>query len=376
MALLARLSSRVGLSPIPLYLVAGLAVGTGGLVPLDLSEEFIALGADIGVVLLLFMLGLEYTSAELRGALRDGLPVGLVNVGLNLVPGVLAGFALGFSPLGALALGGITYATSSGVSAKVLTDLERLGNRETPAVLGILVLEDLSMAIYLPVLVALLVGTGVAQGVLSLAVALLAVAIALVLALRYGERISSVIASRSQEVVLLTVLGLILVVAGIAEELQVSSAVGAFLVGLALSGGVADRARALLGPLRDLFAATFFLFFGLQIVPGTLLDMLGIAVALAVVTGLTKIATGWLAATRLGVGRFGRWRAGAALVPRGEFSIVVAGLAAGVEPDLSPLAAAYVLLLAFVGPVLMRFADPIVSWVVDRTPGARAARGA
>jgi len=148
------------------------------------------------------------------------------------------------------------------------------------------------------------------------------------------------------------------VVAGVASRLQVSAAVGAFLVGIALSGPVQERASLLVSPLRDLFAATFFLFFGLQIDPADLVPVAAVAGGLALVTATTKVGTGWWAAAREGIARPGRLRAGTALVARGEFSIVIAGLgvAAGIEPDLGPVAAAYVLLLAVAGPVLTRFA--------------------
>jgi len=145
-------------------------------------------------------------------------------------------------------------------------------------------------------------------------------------------------------------------VAGLAQQLQVSSAVGAFLVGIALSGPIAHQSQRLLAPLRDLFAATFFFFFGLEIDPATLPAALPVATALAIVTGATKIATGYWAARRGGADRRGRFRAGAALVARGEFSIVIAGLGAAIEPRLGPLAAAYVLLLAVAGPMLARLA--------------------
>jgi CPA2 family monovalent cation:H+ antiporter-2 len=140
----------------------------------------------------------------------------------------------------------------------------------------------------------------------------------------------------------------------VAQRLQVSAAVGAFLVGIALSGPAATQAHRLIGPLRDLFAALFFLFFGLQIDPATLPPVLVPALGLAALTVLTKSLTGWWAARRAGVDRAGRWRAGAELVARGEFSIVIAGLGAGLEPELGPLAAAYVLLLAVAGPILAR----------------------
>jgi CPA2 family monovalent cation:H+ antiporter-2 len=361
LAVLARLAVRVGISPIPLYLLAGLAFGQGGLVPLGLSEQFVQVGADLGVVLLLFMLGLDYSAAELRGALRAGLPAGAVDFVLNFIPGLAAGFLLGWGPVAAVLLGGVTYISSSGVVAKVLTDLERLGNRETPAVLSLLVIEDLVMAVYLPLVAVLLLGGGLATGLLSLAVAVVTVAVVLVAALRYGETISRVLFSDSDEVVLLTVFGVTMLIAGIAQQLQVSSAVGAFLVGIALSGEIAHRARYLLGPLRDLFAAVFFVFFGLQVDPGTLPGVLGIALGLGLVTGLTKLAAGWWAASRAGVGVRGRIRAGLTLTARGEFSIVIAGLgvSAGVQGRLGPLAAAYVLLMAILGPILARLADPI-----------------
>lgn len=369
LAVLARLATRFGFSPIPLYLIAGLAFGVGGILPVSFSEGFIGIGAEIGVILLLFMIGLEYTGEELAGGLRRGYPAGVLDIVLNFTPGVLAGLVLGWGWLPALLLGGVTYNTSTGVMAKILTEMDRIGNRETPAVLTLSVMEDLTMAVYLPLITVLLVGTGVVAGVISIAAALATVAVTLLLGIRYGGAMSRVLASPSSEVVLLTVFGLVLLVAGIAESLQASTAVGAFLVGIALSGEVAAKTRVLLSPLRDLFAATFFLFFGLQIAPASLLPMLLAAVVLGVLTTATKIATGWWAARRIGVATPGRFRAGFAFVPRGEFSIVIAGLgvAAGLEPALGPLAAAYVLLTAIVGPLLTRFGDPVVVAVRRRT---------
>jgi CPA2 family monovalent cation:H+ antiporter-2 len=161
-------------------------------------------------------------------------------------------------------------------------------------------------------------------------------------------------------------LALVLLVAGIAQRLQISAAVGAFLVGLALSGTVADQARALFEPLRDLFAAIFFLFVGLQIVPASIPSVLLLALLLAFVTSLTKIVTGWIAAGWDGVAIRGRMRAGTALVARGEFSVVIAGLGTTVEPRLAPLAAAYVLLMAIAGPILARFAEPMATLIQSR----------
>src|SRR3954453_7172914 len=184
LGILAALSSRFSISPIPLCLLAGLAFGQGGVLPLATSEEFISTGAEIGVILLLFTLGLEYTAAELVTTLRQSALAGLVDLVLNAAPGVAAALILGWGPVAAVALGGITYVTSSGITAKVIGDLGWLGNRETPVVLSLLVMENLTMAVYLPIFTALLAGVGLVAGSLSLALAAGGVTLVLFVALR------------------------------------------------------------------------------------------------------------------------------------------------------------------------------------------------
>ena len=354
LAVLARIASRWGFSAIPCYLLAGLAFGNGGLAPLNVSAGFIQIGSEIGVLLLLFMLGLEYTGEELKESLRSGLPAGIADLALNFPPGLVAGLLLGWKPLAAVLLGGVTYISSSSVIAKVLTELRRLQNSETPAVLSILVLEDLAMAVYLPLIAVLLAGGGLVKMALSVSVAVATVFLVLVIAVRFGKRLSGFVTHESDEIILLSTFGTVLLVAGISQRLQVSAGIGAFLVGIAVSDPMAQQTRRLLAPLRDLFAATFFFFFGLQIDPATLPSALPTAVLLGGVTIVTKVLTGYWAALRSGADRLGRLRAGMALVARGEFSIVIAGLGAGLEPQLGPLSAAYVLFLAILGPLLVR----------------------
>jgi CPA2 family monovalent cation:H+ antiporter-2 len=356
LAVLSRIASRWNFSAIPFYLLAGLAFGNGGLAPLPMSGEFVHIGADIGVVLLLFMLGLAFTGEELKENLHTGIPAGLADLLLNFPPGLIAGLLMGWSPLAAVLLGGITYISSSGVAAKVLTDLRRLDHAETPTVLSILVLEDLAMAVYLPLVAVLLAGGEPRHMALPVLVAVAAVSVVLLIAVRYGERLSHLVAHESDEIILLTVFGAVLLVAGVSERLHVSAAIGAFLVGTAASGPIAEQSYRLLTPLRDLFAATFFFFFGLEINPTALGHVLLPALILAGVTALTKIATGYWAARRAGADHRGRLRAGMALVARAEFSIVIAGLGAALEPRIGPLSAAYVLLLAVAGPILVRAA--------------------
>ncbi len=356
LAILARVGSRWGFSAIPLYLLAGLAFGNGGLAPLKLSGSFVRTGAEIGVLLLLFMLGLEYTGDELKKSLRMGLSAGIVDFGLNFSPGLVAGLLLRWGLLASVLLGGITYISSSGVIAKVLTELRRMNEPETPLVLSILVQEDLAMAVYLPVVAVLLSGGGAARIVLSVGVAIAVVAVALTAALGWGPRISRLLVHESEEIILLTTLGAVLLVAGIAQRFEVSAAIGAFLVGITLSGSVAEKSRRVVGPLRDLFAALFFFFFGLEVDPANILPALPIALGLGAITLVTKVLTGYWAGRHQQIDKRGSLRAGAELVARGEFSIVIAGLGVVAEPRLGPLSASYVLLMAVAGPVLARIA--------------------
>lgn len=367
LGLLSRLADRIGVSPIPLYLLIGLALGEGGMVPLDASEEFFAIGSEIGVILLLLMLGLEYTAVELVASLKRSRRAGLMDALLNAVPGAAMALILGWGPIAAVALAGVTWVSSSGVVAKIIRDLGRLSNRETPTILSILVIEDLAMAFYLPVLSALVIGAGLLAGATALVIAVAVASLILFLALRHGRVVSALFSPHHGESLVLGVLGLTMLVAGIAQQVNVSAAVGAFLVGIALSGQVAHSAERVLTPLRDLFAAVFFVFFGIATDPADIVPVLLPAAVLAVLTMATKTATGWLAAREAGIGVPGRWRTGLTLTPRGEFSIVIATLAvaAGVEPQLAPLATAYVLLTIIGGSLLARVPD--TAWFRART---------
>jgi monovalent cation:H+ antiporter-2, CPA2 family len=369
LGLLGRLAGRIGLSPIPLYLLGGLAFGSGGLIPLGGIEDFTSLASEVGVILLLLLLGLEYSAAELVTGLRRSWLAGLLDIVLNAAPGVAVALILGWGPTGALVMAGVTYISSSGIVAKVLSDLGRIGNRETPVVLSILVFEDLVMAVYLPILTAVLVGVSLLGGLSAVGVSMGVLAVVLLIALRYGRYVSMIVDSPDREVFLLKVLGLALLVAGFASAMQVSAAVGAFLLGIAISGSTAENATKLLEPLRDLFAAVFFVVFGLNTDPASIPPVLGWAIVLAVATSATKIATGWWAARRQGIRRLGRARAGAALVARGEFSIVIAGLAvsySAVPAELAALATAYVLLMAVIGPIAARVVEPVARWAGER----------
>jgi len=300
------------------------------------------------------MLGLEYSGEELKKGLRRGIAAGVLDLALNFTPGFVAGLLFRWQLLAAVLLGGVTYISSSGVIAKVLAELRRMEYRETPLVMSVLIQEDLAMAVYLPLVGILLTGGNAQKIALAILVAIAVVSAALLASVRYGHLVSQLVAHESDEIILLTIFGTVLLVAGLAQRFQVSAAIGAFLVGIALSGSVAEQSRRVITPVRDLFAAIFFFFFGLNIDPRSLVPSLPFAAGLSVITSFTKILTGYWAARRVGIDRRGGLRAGTELVVRGEFSIVIAGLGETLEPRLGPLSAAYVLILAIFGPFLAR----------------------
>lgn len=354
---------------IPLYLAAGLAFGKGGVVPLVTADEFVEVGAEIGLILLLFMLGLEYTARELIATIRTQARIGVLDFALNFPPGFVAALILGWGPTLGVVLGGVTYVSSSGIIAKILSDQGWAGNRETPVVLSTLVIEDLVMALYLPVVGVMLAGSASVGSFVPAVASVAVVGVVLAAATRVEVGISRVLFNRSDEALLLTILGITILVAGGAEMFGVSAAVAALLVGIVLSGPAAEAAHALLAPMRDLFAAMFFAFVGLSVDPATIPPVLVPALVLGLITLATKALTGWIGAAGAGVGVRGATRAGLLLGARGEFSIAIAGFAtaAGVAGDFEALAVAYVFVLAVAAPILVRFADAISAPLVRRS---------
>ena len=354
----ARLAARTGFSSIPLYLVAGIVLGA--LAPPTLDDVLVTTLSEVGIVLLLFTLGLEYSALELASGLRERREGRDRRSSLlNFPPGFVVGLLMGWGLVGALVLGGITYVSSSGIVAKVVSDLGRVTNPETPGLLSLLVLEDLAMALYLPLIGVVLIGSDMSTAIVSAVVALAVVGLIFLLALRHGHLVSRAVRHESDEVLVLSTMGVLLLVAGLTERVHVSAAVGGFLLGIALSGPVADRARVLVWPMRDLFAAMFFFFFALRIDLGDVPPVLVPAIALIAISCVAKTATGWIASAGLDVEA--RLRAGTALIAHGEFSIVIAGLAVSgnVDPELGALAATLVLGTALLGPLATHFADDL-----------------
>ncbi|WP_328485031.1 cation:proton antiporter [Streptomyces zaomyceticus] len=356
-AVLARIGRRVGLPTIPLFMLAGILLGphTPGPVLVEDPHDFEMLSA-LGLVLLLFYLGLEFHLDDLRSGGRRLLTAGGIYLLLNVGAGVGFGFALGWGTREALVLAGVLGISSSAIVTKILVDLGRISRPETRLILGVTVVEDIFLALYLAVLQPVIGGAqGVTEAVLQAAKAFGFLMLLAVVA-RYGTRlIGRLIAVRDNELLVISFLGAAILVAGVSEVLGVVDAIGAFMVGLILAGTPSGpRIRALVHPLRDAFAAIFFFAFGLAVDPA---DITSVAVPVAAAVALTitmNVAAGLFAARLYRYGAQPTANIATTLLGRGEFALILAAMAAGAGLDgrLAPFIAGYVLVLAVLSPVV------------------------
>ena len=355
LGILAFVATKYRLSVVPFFIGMGLAFGDGGIVGVGLSEDFLLIGAQIGAILLLLLLGLEYSAREIADSLKLDWRSGVYDLLLNAIPGAIVALMLGWGVVGAIVLGGITYVSSSGIAAQLIRESGFRRSETARRVVGVLVFEDLALAPYLPIASAVISAAGVLVGVISVSVALVVIGLVLLLSIKREHFLSNFLHTQNATGLLLTVFGAALLFAGLAELAGVSGAIAAFLVGLLLSGDVAAVARARLSPLRDFFAALFFLFFGLITNPADIITVFPIALLLA---GL-GIAGKFILAKHMAAGMSDpmSWlRIGAFLTPRGEFSIVIAGLAlsAPFADKLLPIVMTYVLITALTGSIMIK----------------------
>ncbi|MGA5896120.1 cation:proton antiporter [Streptomyces venetus] len=355
-ALLARLGGRIGLPTIPLFMLAGILLGphTPGLVIVEDAHDFEMLSA-LGLVLLLFYLGLEFHLDDLKSGGRRLLTAGGIYLLLNVGAGLVFGFALGWGVREALVLAGVLGISSSAIVTKILIDLGRIGRPETRLILGVIVVEDIFLALYLAALQPVISGAqGLGDMVLQGAKAF-GFLLVLAAAARYGTKlVGRLIETRDNELLVISFLGAAVLVAGVSETLGVADAIGAFMVGLILAGTPSGpRIRELVHPLRDAFAAIFFFAFGLSIDPGDIVSVVGPVTAAALLTVGMNVAAGLLVARVYRYGTEPAAEIATTLVARGEFALILAAMAAsaGLDDRLAPFIAGYVLVLAILGPI-------------------------
>ncbi len=354
---LGRLGKLIGLPTIPIYMMVGLIASPNfHIFPLDFAAADVELIAVFGLIFLLFSLGLEFDQDEFYGNLPKLLLTGGTRIAINFGLGFLFGLFVGWGTREALIIAGMTGVSSSAIITKLLIELRRLSNRETPVILGVMVLEDVFIAIYLAIVSVVIGGqTDLVPIIVQLAISFGFLIAMFALARWGGKLISRLVASKDDELFTILCFGLAVAFGGIGEQLGVSDAIGAFVIGLVL-GATRFRARieqfAL--PLRDVFGAFFFLSFGLALDPSTFGGVLWPVVAAVVMTLIINTLGGQLIAWQNGFTAAQGFNASAMLQNRGEFALILATLAigAGLDPRLQPFAGLYVLSMAVIGPLL------------------------
>ena len=217
LGVIAFIAARLKFSVVPLYLIVGLAVGQGGFGLVNLSSDFLAIGAQIGAILLLLLLGLEYSAPDLAKAFKDRKSAGIFDIATNFVPGALLAFAFGWGPLAAFVVGGIAYVSSSGIASQLLRETGWRKSELSKRVVAILVFEDLALAPYLPLLTSLVLGLSAAAGLVSVSVALIITGLVLIISYRGNAKWSRILNPDVPSGLLLTVFGSALLAAGVAD---------------------------------------------------------------------------------------------------------------------------------------------------------------
>lgn len=382
----ALLSFKLKFSTAPFLILAGMAVGPHaphvGMLDLRFTESapLIAFMGRLGVLFLLFYLGLEFSVGRLVRSGRSIAVGGSIYIGINFTLGLLYPALLGWPLKETLVAAGITTISSSAIVAKVLVDLRRTANPETEMILGIIMFEDVFLAVYLSVVSGLVLSgsTSVGGVLLSAGMALGFMLGVLALGRLAVPWLNRALRIRSDEVVLLVVSAALLLIAGAGETIHVAEAIGALLLGLVLAETEhRQRIEHMIVPFRDFFGALFFFGFGLSIDPFALGGAVWVTLGAVALTLAGNFVAGMLAGRSAGLSPAGSANVGLTVVSRGEFSIVVAslGAAGGLMADLQPFAALYVLILAILGPLLTRQSHS-VSRVLFRLAGAlRGPRG-
>ncbi len=356
-AFLARLGGRIGLPTIPLFILAGILLGpnTPGFVLLEDQHDLEMLSA-LGLVLLLFYLGLEFHMDDLKTGGKKMAVAGTIYLALNVGAGLAFGFALGWGTSEALVLAGVLGISSSAIVTKILVDAGRIGNPETKPILGIIVVEDIFLALYLAALQPIISGSeGAGETAWQIAKAF-GFLLVLAIAARWGTQIiGRLFATKDDELLTISFLGAAVLVSGIAENFGVADAIAAFMVGLILGNTASgERIRELVHPLRDAFAAIFFFGFGLSIAPGDLPTVIWPVLIAVAITLAMNVGAGLFTARIYGFGALPTANVSTTLLARGEFALILATMAAaaGLDDRLSPFIAGYVLILAVLAPMI------------------------
>jgi CPA2 family monovalent cation:H+ antiporter-2 len=359
------LSAKIRFSVIPFYILIGMAVGPHSVELWHFDFRFIESApliefmGRLGVLFLLFYLGLEFSVGRLIKSGRSIAVGGTIYIAINFTLGLLFGWLSGFPFQETLVIAGITTISSSAIVAKVLVDLKRTANPETEMILGIIMFEDVFLAVYISILSGLVLSGSTSIGgiVLSTIIALVFMLALLTLGRKAAPTLNKLLNIRSNELFALVIFAGLFLVAGLSETIHVAEAIGALLFGLVLAETEhMKRIEKLILPFRDFFGAVFFFSFGLTIDPTALGGAVWLSLAAVAVTLIGNLTAGMLAGRSAGLSPRASVNIGLTIVSRGEFSIIMANLAkaGALMAVIQPFAALYVLILAILGPLLTK----------------------
>ena len=343
---------------------SGPAAGIGILSDISALNLF----ADIGVILLLFVIGIEFPFAKIRSIGKVAVGAGTLGLFLTLGVVFLAASALGLNFMDSLFIAAALSISSTAIIVKILQDSGKIKKESSILVLGILIVEDVIAVI----LIASLESVALAGTVSVEAVVLVAVVAGglIVGTFTVGRRvipplIDKVAGAQNREILLLSVLGVCFGYALLANVVGLSVAIGAFLAGVLVAESKSSEVSKILSsPIKDMFVAIFFVSVGALMDVTQLEDYIFIAIALIAVTIAMKFGGNLLGTTAFRMGKSKSLRSAFALsAPRGEFSIVIVkvGVDMGVvSAFLFPLIGLITIITAFISPFLIRLGDRII----------------
>jgi monovalent cation:H+ antiporter-2, CPA2 family len=345
---------KVKVPNVIIYIVLGIVVGG-----LFTDLKLLHVMGEIGIILLFFLLGLEFPIKRLVGIAKKVAPAGFLDVLLCLGLPMALCMLFGLDLLTSFIIGGITYATSSSITAKLLESNKRMANTESEFMLGLLIFEDLVAPIVVAILVALTAGVGLTAFDFSMIfVKIIGMTI---LAILLGVFVFSKLATffdayMDSDVMILFIVGLALAFGGWALQLGLSEVLGAFLIGITLAEVKRpEPIEHLLLPMKDLLLPLFFLYFGTTIEFGAI-PMLALLIILIVYTIVAKVIVGVVGGKWYGLNKKTALKAGLSLTARGEFSVIIASLAVG---EFALFGGIYILITASIGIILFQLAPKI-----------------
>ncbi|NUO10516.1 MAG: cation:proton antiporter [Candidatus Brocadia sp.] len=361
------LATKINQSLIAIFIVVGMILQN--FLHLTIITEFIA---TLGIIFMLFMFGLEFSVGSLMNNQKKIFYSGVYDLLFNFPLGLLFGWLLGYDLIQSLLLGGIVYVTSSVIVAKSIIDLKRSANPETEYILNILIFEDMFIATFLAFVVGIVnYGEVDAKSIFLVMLKTSAFFMFFIVLARTSKKyIDKVLDIDHTELFVILILSIIVFSAGAAAKIGLSEAIGAFLAGLLLSETKQrHKISEAIKPFQQFSTAIFFVAFGMSIDYKHFGSLIPIGIFIFVLSSFSKIFGGYLVGKKYALSNKAGLRLGFSLIPRGEFSIILAGTIAmnhSTPYPLQCLTGVYVLISAILGSIIMKESDWFTKWFIEK----------